>query len=174
MFSGQMTGKVAADARANDNFALRWASDNGHLAVVKYLYVGFGLTIADARANDNYALVLACRYGHLEVVKYLHDIFGLAAADARAAIEEAKVIITLADAEAHKTTVELQAAMPKLLIDERVRKNGQNAQAISNMKVPTNMWYGTGGNGGTEGQGEMGMLLQLQVLKTLDAQNQPK
>jgi ankyrin repeat protein len=44
-----------------------FASENGHLDVVKYL-VSQG---ADITADDNYAVRWASFYGHLEVVKYL-------------------------------------------------------------------------------------------------------
>lgn len=37
-------GLSVADARANDNVALRWASKNGHLPVVQYLHEELGLT----------------------------------------------------------------------------------------------------------------------------------
>ena len=55
------------DITANDNSAIIWASENGHLKVVKYL-VSQG---ADVTADDNYAVQLASENGHLEIVKYL-------------------------------------------------------------------------------------------------------
>ena len=55
------------DVTADDNYAIRWASENGHLEVVKYL-VQNG---ADVAADDNYAIRWAAKKGHLEVVKYL-------------------------------------------------------------------------------------------------------
>ncbi len=58
-----------ADVHANDDWALRWTSRNGHLEVVKYL-VERG---ADIHAQDDYALRWASRNGHLEVVKYLTE-----------------------------------------------------------------------------------------------------
>ena len=56
-----------ADIRADDDFAVRWASENGYLEVVKYL-VSQG---ADIRAVYDFAVRLACENGYLEVVKYL-------------------------------------------------------------------------------------------------------
>ena len=56
-----------ANIHADDDFALRWSSENGHLEVVKYL-VENG---ADIQAEDNIALRLSAENGHLEVVKYL-------------------------------------------------------------------------------------------------------
>ena len=56
-----------ADVSAMNNYAIRNASENGHLAVVKYL-VSKG---ADITAQDNYAIRAASDYGHLNVVKYL-------------------------------------------------------------------------------------------------------
>ncbi len=49
------------------NSALRWASNNGHLEVVKYL-VGLD---ANIHTNDDLALIWASEEGHIEVVKYL-------------------------------------------------------------------------------------------------------
>ena len=56
-----------ADVRANNDYAVRWASENGHLETVKYL-VSQG---ANIRANDDCAMRWASRNGHLETVKYL-------------------------------------------------------------------------------------------------------
>ena len=55
------------DVTAANNWALRWASRNGYLEVVKYL-VEKG---ADVTADDNYAIRWASGNGYLEVVKYL-------------------------------------------------------------------------------------------------------
>jgi len=55
------------DIIADDNYAVRWASEYGHLDVVKYL-VEHG---ADITADNNYAVRWASLNGHLEVVKYL-------------------------------------------------------------------------------------------------------
>ena len=56
-----------ADITAHDNYAIRAASDYGHLNVVKYL-VSKG---ADITAQDNYAVCWANNNSHLDVVKYL-------------------------------------------------------------------------------------------------------
>ena len=61
--------KLGADVRAWSDYALRYAANNGHLEVVKYL-IDKG---ADVRAWSDYALRLAANNGHLEVVKYLID-----------------------------------------------------------------------------------------------------
>jgi ankyrin repeat protein len=58
---------IGADVSADDNYAVKWASENGHLKVVKYL-VSLG---ADITADNNYAALWACRENHVEVVKYL-------------------------------------------------------------------------------------------------------
>ena len=47
-------GLTPADARADDNDALRGACENGHTATAQWLADRFGLTPADARADDNY------------------------------------------------------------------------------------------------------------------------
>jgi hypothetical protein len=56
-----------ANIHANKDYALRWASHNGHLEVVKLL-VEYG---ANIHANKDYALRWASGHGHLEVVKLL-------------------------------------------------------------------------------------------------------
>ena len=61
---------IGADIRADDDYAVRWASSNGHLETFKYL-VSIG---ADIRANDDLAVRLASLNGHLETVKYLVSI----------------------------------------------------------------------------------------------------
>ncbi|AVL95272.1 ankyrin repeat protein [Moumouvirus australiensis] len=58
---------IGIDIRAKDDYAVRWASGNGHLEVVKYL-VGMG---ADIRSDNDYAVRLASRNGHINIVKYL-------------------------------------------------------------------------------------------------------
>ncbi len=58
------------DIRSIDNYALRWASTNGHLEVVKFL-IDKGLTLEDIRSQDNSAFIWASYFGNLEIVKYL-------------------------------------------------------------------------------------------------------
>ncbi|RKX25339.1 MAG: hypothetical protein DRP47_09960, partial [Candidatus Zixiibacteriota bacterium] len=55
------------DIAADDNYATKSASKNGHLDVVKYL-VEHG---ADVTVDDDYAVRWASKNGHLDVVKYL-------------------------------------------------------------------------------------------------------
>ena len=57
------------DIHADDEYALRWASENGHLEVVKLLLENG----ANVHAYNDYALRLASEYGHLDVVKYLNQ-----------------------------------------------------------------------------------------------------
>ena len=59
--------KNGFDIHYGDDLALRLASDNNHLKVVKYL-VESG---ANIHAENDYALRFASRDGNLEVVKYL-------------------------------------------------------------------------------------------------------
>jgi len=54
----------------NNNYALGWASANGHLPVVKFL-VEQGV---DIHANNNQALIWASEKGHLPVVNYLNSL----------------------------------------------------------------------------------------------------
>ena len=58
---------LGANINSQDGFALRYASDNGHLGVVKYL-IEAG---ADIHAGVDGALRVASANGHLEVIKCL-------------------------------------------------------------------------------------------------------
>ena len=75
---------TSADARADDNCALRYAAEYGHLSVCRWLHATFHLTAADARTSDNYALRWAAARGHLAVCQWLHTTYGLTSTDARA------------------------------------------------------------------------------------------
>jgi len=57
------------DPNAGDNWALRWATENGFLEIVKILIDGG----ADPNVFDGYALQIAARYGYLKIVKLLID-----------------------------------------------------------------------------------------------------
>ena len=59
------------DIYADNDFALCWASANGHMEVVKLL-IESG---ADVHACDDYALHCASENGHLEVVEYLKSLY---------------------------------------------------------------------------------------------------
>ena len=63
---------IGADIHAWNDYALRMASRNGHLDIVKYL-VSKG---ADIHAWNDYALRMASLNGHLDVVNYLKSIKG--------------------------------------------------------------------------------------------------
>lgn len=56
-----------ADVRADDDYALRWASENGHYDIVKLLLENG----ANVHANDDAALRWASKKGHYNVVKLL-------------------------------------------------------------------------------------------------------
>jgi ankyrin repeat protein len=71
------------DVRSDNNYALRWAAQYGHLPVVQYLCEKFQLTIRDVRTCDNWALRGAAVYGHLPVVQYLCEKFQLTIQDIR-------------------------------------------------------------------------------------------
>ena len=58
------------DFRADNDYAIRWASEKGHLSIVKFL-VEIG---ADIHAENDYAIRLASANGHIEVVKFLVEI----------------------------------------------------------------------------------------------------
>ena len=60
--------RTIVDPSARDNFAVRLASRNGHLEVVKLLLTH---PKVDPSADDNYAIRWASKNGYLEVVKLL-------------------------------------------------------------------------------------------------------
>jgi hypothetical protein len=60
---------AGADVHTNDDWALQWASENGHTEVVKVLLDAS----ADVHAVDYWALRWASHNGHTEVVKVLKD-----------------------------------------------------------------------------------------------------
>ena len=60
------------DIRANNDIAVRWASQDGHLEVVKYLVSqGAGIRAPCFYQINDEPVRLASENGHLEVVKYL-------------------------------------------------------------------------------------------------------
>ena len=63
-----------ADARAENDDAVRLASKFGHLKIVKYLVENCE---ADIRANSDYAVRWASWNGHLQVVRYLVEQCGV-------------------------------------------------------------------------------------------------
>ncbi len=87
-------------------------------------------------------------------------------AEALAAIEEAKVITTLAKAEAYKLDTMQSAGKLFKQIEADVEMNGQIADAIGRMNVPATMIVGGAGDS-KDGSNEMQKLLQLQVLKSV-------
>ncbi|EPZ34674.1 hypothetical protein O9G_004842 [Rozella allomycis CSF55] len=60
--------RIFPDPSTEGNHAIRLASQNGHVEIVKYL---LAQEIVDPGADDNYAVQLACENGHIEVVKLL-------------------------------------------------------------------------------------------------------
>jgi len=60
---------AGTDVHARDDLALRWASQNGHVEMVKVLLVAG----ADVHARDDYALQWASGNDHVEMVKVLKD-----------------------------------------------------------------------------------------------------
>uniref|UniRef100_A0A6G6ADN1 Ankyrin repeat-containing protein n=1 Tax=Borely moumouvirus TaxID=2712067 RepID=A0A6G6ADN1_9VIRU len=58
---------IGIDIHAEDDYAFRWASLNGHLEVVKFLLVKG----ANIHTDDDYAIKSACDNGHINIVKYL-------------------------------------------------------------------------------------------------------
>lgn len=75
--NGSTKHLTADDARAQDNYALRWACEHGHLHVARWLYKTFRLTADDACAHYNYALNEAIYNDHKCVVQWLCTTFGI-------------------------------------------------------------------------------------------------
>ena len=73
------------DITADDKYAVRYASENGHLDVVKYLHKNG----TDITAANNYAVRLSAQFGHLDVVKYLHENGADITADSNCAVRYA-------------------------------------------------------------------------------------
>jgi len=63
-----MINKDMVDPSADENFAIRYASDNGHHEVVEFLLQDERV---DPSAENNYAIRRASENGHLEIVKLL-------------------------------------------------------------------------------------------------------
>ena len=73
------------EARSNDNFALRCAAENGHVAVLDRLAAPpYNLGQADARSDNNYTLRWAAACGHVAALDRLAaPPYNLGHADAR-------------------------------------------------------------------------------------------
>lgn len=69
-------GLVAADARANNNYALRLACISGQLHMVLWLMSTFGLHGDDLRAENDYALRIGSTTEHFHVVAYIRGVLG--------------------------------------------------------------------------------------------------
>jgi len=67
---------TAEDIRADGNSILMYTCANGHLEVVKWLVLEFGLTARDTlytTCSSLCAFGQACKYGHLAIVQWLAD-----------------------------------------------------------------------------------------------------
>jgi len=58
-----------ADIRAKKDYAIRWASKNGHFKVVKFLIS----KEADIHSKNEYAIRWASRNGHADIIKVLTE-----------------------------------------------------------------------------------------------------
>ncbi len=65
--------KNGADIHMNNDIALREASENSYLDIVKYL-VELKPDGANIHAQDDYALRMASRHGYLDIVRYLVEL----------------------------------------------------------------------------------------------------
>jgi len=57
--------KYGADVHADNDYALRWASENGHKDVVELLLKAG----SDVHADDDYALRIASYYGYNDIIE---------------------------------------------------------------------------------------------------------
>ena len=95
--------KQGTDPKANNSQALRYASYNGHLDIVKLL-----IPLSDPKADDSEALRYASKYGHLDIVKLLiplsdpkaYDSYALRYASLYGHFDIVKLLIPLSDPKA--------------------------------------------------------------------------
>ncbi len=106
-----------ADIHTDNNIALSFASENGHLPVVKYLVKNK----ADIRADNDYALRHASEYGHLPVVKYLVE----RGADIHALNDDA---LRIASYNGHLPVV-------KYLVEHKANIHANNNEALRNASI---------------------------------------
>jgi surface antigen len=103
------------DPSAEDNYAIRWASQNGHLAVVERLLKDERV---DSSANDNHAIRSSSEKGYVAVVERLLQ-------DERVdPSAEDNYAIKMASRNGHVAVVE------RLLADKRVDPSAENNYAI--------------------------------------------
>lgn len=86
--------------------------------------------------------------------------------EALQAVQEAKVITTLANAEAYKLKEVQKGGILKLKIDAMVTMNRDNAAAQAKRKVPTTVIY-SGGEGKLGSGSDVANLLDTQLIKNL-------
>jgi ankyrin repeat protein len=55
----------------DDNSAIRFASQNGHIEIVRFLLMYNRVCRSNPSADDNYAIRFASQNGHTEIVKFL-------------------------------------------------------------------------------------------------------
>ena len=126
-----------ADVHAGDDYALQWASENGHDKVVKLL-LNAG---ANVHAGDDHALRWASRYGHDKMVKLLLD----AGADVHA---DNDLALQWASENGHDKVVKLlkdHIAKEKKIVKENLNeKFTQESDPIKDMRIgginPAEKW----------------------------------
>lgn len=57
--------------RSNNNQAIHYCCEYGHLKLAQWLVKTFNLNENDIKSMDDWALTYSCKNGHLEVVKWL-------------------------------------------------------------------------------------------------------
>ena len=107
--------ELGFDPSINDDYAIRWASDKGHVGMVKLLLRDERV---DPSADDNSSIELASKNGHTEVVRLLLEDTGV---DPSA---DNNVAILIASQNGHTEVVKL------LLQDKRVDPSADNNVAI--------------------------------------------
>ena len=90
---------------ANNNFAIRRASQNGHVAVVKVLLADKRV---DPTAHDNYAIRWASLNSHLEIVKLLLADNRIDTAQLLSRHIDNKLLVNIILDESYTTTTEVE------------------------------------------------------------------
>lgn len=76
------------DPSADNNFAIRWAADNGHLAVVESLLQDHRV---DPAISDNFTILLAAKNGRVKTVVTLLDHLRRSHPDTIEALKKIKI-----------------------------------------------------------------------------------
>ena len=127
--------------------------------------------IADANREAALAVINAKRIADeaRELTLAANETLLQKTAEALSAVQEAKVITTLANAEAYKLDAMQKAGKLFKEIEAETIRNADRSDAMANMNVPTNLTILGGGKG--EGNTSESAVLQLMVVEKLNQLN---